>query len=470
MAQYQSFPDASGDSRTLDKLKALLLPDLSGKAFLDVGCNEGFFCGFAAFEGAARVVGLDASKAFIDRARARFPGCEFIHQGWEQLPDGRFDVILLASALHYADDQPALIRSLVDRLTDTGVLVLELGVVPSADAEWRRVVRGIDERLFPTMPMLREVLGSMAWKWMGPSIGQDGDPVPRHVLHVSRKRPVAYLLMQPPGYGKSSLAGGLFPSAGIQVVSGDKALASLAKASIGVSKELHALVSRDYSPFHLDQLIQKIFDQGLAPDLVDLWRSGIPAGTDFALDAFVPNDQHHVVEAWLERAGYMPVTLSWERIGQPPLSSDVTVSRAESFYLAMRNGSEAFPVRASPVRTDPAGFVDNIELADGVLRLRGWAVDDKGEFPDCLEVRLCKKTHLIRRFSRETRPDVQRHLALGHALFGYNLVLDVPGIENVTALAADFRVSIPIGRGKPLRLSQSVQLALKGQDRLRARS
>jgi trans-aconitate methyltransferase len=116
MAQYQSFPDAVGDSRTLDKLKALRLPDLSGKSFLDVGCNEGFFCGFAGFQGAARVVGIDRSEAFLARARRRFTDCQFLAQGWETLPEERFDVILLASALHYAEDQPALIRALVERL------------------------------------------------------------------------------------------------------------------------------------------------------------------------------------------------------------------------------------------------------------------------------------------------------------------------------------------------------------------
>ena len=75
MAQYQSFPDASGASRTLDKVKALKLPVLEGRSFLDVGCNEGFFCGLAKHLGASRVVGLDRSALFIERARARFPDC-----------------------------------------------------------------------------------------------------------------------------------------------------------------------------------------------------------------------------------------------------------------------------------------------------------------------------------------------------------------------------------------------------------
>ena len=182
MAQYQTFPDAAGDSRTQEKLEALKLPDLTGRSFLDVGCNEGFFCGFAKFLGAQRSIGLDHSKLFIERARQRFPDCEFRHQGWEHLPKGPFDVILLASALHYAEDQPGLVHRLVEKLLPDGVLVLEMGIVSSPENAWLEVERGIDRRTFPTMAKLREILDGYAWKWMGKSVPQDGDPVEGAVL------------------------------------------------------------------------------------------------------------------------------------------------------------------------------------------------------------------------------------------------------------------------------------------------
>jgi hypothetical protein len=54
MTQYQSFPGVKGASESLAKLRALRLPSLQGKRFLDVGCNEGFFCGYARFDGAVR--------------------------------------------------------------------------------------------------------------------------------------------------------------------------------------------------------------------------------------------------------------------------------------------------------------------------------------------------------------------------------------------------------------------------------
>src|SRR3546814_15331469 len=79
------------------------------------------------------------------------------------------------------------------------------------------------------MPKMREVLVDYAWKWMGRSVTQDGDPVGRHVIHVSRRRPVAYLLMQPPGYGKSSLASRPFVTAGMAGVSGDQQLSLVAE-------------------------------------------------------------------------------------------------------------------------------------------------------------------------------------------------------------------------------------------------
>src|SRR3546814_19655418 len=99
---------------------------------LEVGCNEGFFCGFAKFQGASRAVGIDQSRAFLERARARFPACEFHQQGWEQLPEGFFDVIQLASALHYADDQAAPMHRLLVRLNPNGVLSLDKGIATSS--------------------------------------------------------------------------------------------------------------------------------------------------------------------------------------------------------------------------------------------------------------------------------------------------------------------------------------------------
>lgn len=430
-AQYQSFPDAVGDSRTLDKLKALRLPALAGRSFLDVGCNEGFFCGFADFQGATRSVGIDRSARFLERARVRFPRCEFLLRDWDALPEETFDVILLASALHYADDQPALLHALVEKLSKDGTLVLELGIASSRKAEWTRVNRGIDERDFPSMPMLRQLLGEYAWKWMGPSVAQDGDPVPRHVIHVSRRRPVAYLLMQPPGYGKTSLASGLFPRAAIPVVSGDQAISMVAKGSGNASRALMDAIAAGYSPYRLDETIERIFDCNLAAELIELWLATAD-GRDVAIDAYVPAARHREVEKLLEARGYLPVHLEWNRTGAAPLPEAVAAQVAEAFYLSLL-GDQATPANKT-ARWQPAGFIDEISLLDGQLILRGWAIDANGALPSELCVKLGRRNLGISSIERQMRPDVQRHLGLPHSLVGYRALVDAPGVHGVAEL------------------------------------
>lgn len=453
MAQYQSFPDAAGDSRTLDKMKALRLPDLAGRTFLDVGCNEGFFCGFAKYLGATRVVGIDQSRLFVDRARRRFPECEFHCRGWDVLPDGEFDVILLASALHYADDQAALIHRLMQHLTPDGVLVLELGIFSSGKSEWVKVERGIDERFFPTMAKLREVLGGYAWKWMGPSVSQDGDPVSRHVIHASRRRPVAYLVMQPPAHGKTSIATHLFTPAGVAIVSGDQQLNLLAQGKRQGSPALAQIVRDGYSPFRLDQLIQRIFDSGLGPDLVGFWASAA-AGKDFALDAYVPTGGHELVRKAVRDLGYLPVTLQWERADLGLLPFADLEARADAFYASL--GGQAPGPRATegPGGGMLTGYVDEVTLSGGKLIVRGWATNDAGELPEALAVTVNGKVETVEKFEKMPRRDVQKHLGLDDALVGFRLQLDLSRLE--PDLAGPVRVSLGDASGPALRIGRDV--------------
>jgi SAM-dependent methyltransferase len=457
MAQYQSFPGAPGDSHTVDKLKALRLPDLRGRSFLDVGCNEGFFCGFAHHQGASRSLGVDQSEAFIARARRRFPECEFLCQGWDRLPPEKFDAILLASALHYADDQSALIHRLVEHLTADGVLVLELGIVSSQRSEWVKVKRGIDERYFPTMPKLRELLKDHAWKWMGPSVNQAGDPVSRHVVHVSRRRPVAYLLLEPPGYGKSSIAASLFGRARLPVVSGDQQLDQAAKGKVQAPEALLRWLREGYSPYELDRVIGSIFEAGLARELVQLWLAGVPAG-DFALDAYVPSERHADVERILVEAGYLPVSLRWNRVGPAALPMDTLAAQAEDFYLSL-GAAGASPAAARAYT--PTGFVDDVEVRDGKLLVRGWAIDAAGNLPRTLMVLTPAGLVEAPKVERQSRTDVQRHHDLPHALVGYLLEVDADGATRVEDLRGAFAVSAGEGLA-PFRHAGTLSALLEG--------
>lgn len=436
MAQYQTFPGAPGDSMTLDKLKRLAFPDMAGKTFLDVGCNEGFFCGFAKFLGARRSVGIDHSQGFIARARQRFPGCEFHARSWDDLPKGPFDVILLASALHYAKDQEALLHELVAHLSPDGVLIVELGIVTSKASEWVNVQRGQDERLFATMPKLREVLAPYAWKWMGPSINQAGDPVNRHVLHVSPRKRTAYLLMQPPAYGKSTIARTLFGGTRVPVVSGDQVIGQVAAGKLAAPKGLARAIGEDYSPYRIDQAIARVFERGHGGALVDLWLAQAGDG-DFALDMYVPREHQATVRGHLDAAGYLTVLLDWERPGATLLSAATLQERGEAFYFSMVEG--AVP-SATANAAGPAGFVDEVTLARGRLEFRGWAIDGNGRLPARLSVRLGREVHEIDDFDRQLRPDVQQHLGLPHALVGYRASIPCTRMKRVRQLGGRFEV------------------------------
>ena len=78
---------------------------------LEVGCGSGVFLRAAADRG-ARVVGLDASPALIELARARVPEAELTVGDLQRLPyeDGSFDVVAGFNAFFFADDMIAALR------------------------------------------------------------------------------------------------------------------------------------------------------------------------------------------------------------------------------------------------------------------------------------------------------------------------------------------------------------------------
>jgi len=314
MTQYQSFPDATGSSKSLEKLQALRLPPLAGKSFLDVGCNEGFFCGFARYQGAAHVVGLDRNKNSIERAQSRFPDIDFFCQSWDEPVEGSFDVILLASALHYAKDQEALIHRLVGLLSPTGTLVLEIGLSKEGGNHWVAVKRSIDERQFPTRGKLAAILDQHAWKIIGKSVDQAGDPLARVVVHIQKKRPYAFLLMSPSGFGKTTITRLLRTAKKLVHVSGDSLMRAVSEKTVDCDPHLSELVQQDYASTNIAQLTQHIFKHNLGEQWVDTWLSKTD-GKDVIIDSFVPQNYWDFVVATVKARGFVPIQLTWDLIG-----------------------------------------------------------------------------------------------------------------------------------------------------------
>lgn len=412
--QYQSFPDAQGGSQSLEKLTALRLPPLVGKSFLDVGCNEGFFCGFAQFEGASRIVGLDRSAKAIKRASVRFPDIEFLRRSWDALPDGKFDVVTLLSAIHYADDQEALVHRLMEHVSAKGVLVLELGIAAGGKDTWVKVERSIDERLFPTRVKLGSMLQRYAWKVMGHSVMQAGDPVQRYVVHVRHKRPYAYLLLGEPGSGKSTVVRHLFARLKMPVVSGDGIYRKLSLRKIaGASNGIEDIAERDYVSSRIDRLTNALFEQDFGVELVRLWVE--QAGyRDFALDTYVPQEWQDLVIAELESHGYYPVTMTMqspERTTTAEASSRVLAYRSHLVALAKQRPKQpVFKIsrtRATQLPRVLRWHLDSPQSGlwsetDGTVDVAGWLVTkEPPASPLRIELRSAGKKVASASFSRQ---------------------------------------------------------------------
>ena len=313
MSHYQSFPGQPGAADSTGKLASLLLPPLAGKSFLDVGCNEGFFCGYASFEAAQKVVGIDKDENAIKNARERFPACDFRRGDWEELdsilePDEKFDVILMISAIHYSRDQNRTISELMQRLKPDGKLILEIGVIDSpgdikanpVNPGWYEVQRSIDSRLFPDHKGISSLLEPYAYKHGGKSVMQIGDPVPRHIYHIQNKKPVALVLSGAPASGKSTLAKIL--SQAFNVVKGDELLCKISARHEDYGKLGELISDIDYQ--RIDLAIMNICQNNLLADFVDIIMEQAH-GDNFVYDGFIPKGYGDIFTESLESKGYI---------------------------------------------------------------------------------------------------------------------------------------------------------------------
>lgn len=287
---YQDF-EGDGASKSHEKLKALRLgdlprrdpsaPPLSGKAVLDIGCNEGFFCIEAVRQGASRVVGIDLRKEFVESARKRCPEATFIQGSWWKIPDEKFDCIFFLSAIHYEPDAKALLRKLRDHLNPGGVLVLECGVVIEGGARaWRTFRRWDGVKRYPTIELLmRDLLADYAVRPTGPSVDQAGDPVPRHVFHCTPHAPVAMIIAAPSLSGKTNLSYQL-ETRGVPTYSTDATIKRLVVREDQRWRPIaQKLIERFGTgrPANLSTMGKFIVENGLEEDLCDIIVNEAPA-------------------------------------------------------------------------------------------------------------------------------------------------------------------------------------------------
>lgn len=204
-----------GSSDTVGKWKSLQLTSqhLKASSVLDIGCNAGAMCELAITGGATHTHGIDMSAEMIEQAR-QTDKSSFTCQSWkndfplsEQHAEGKFDIILMLSAIHYEDDPLKLLLRICETLTDDGVFVLECGqaTIPTGWQLSHRPGNGVVRH--PSRDALLKLLDAagLTCRYVGPSVQQAGDNVPRFVFHCSRKQKTLVLVTGESGAGKTSL-------------------------------------------------------------------------------------------------------------------------------------------------------------------------------------------------------------------------------------------------------------------------
>lgn len=107
-----------------------LLPDLHGLDVVDLGCGFGWFCRWAAEQGAAAVLGLDVSDKMLERARAETTDARIRYDRADleklQLPEASFDLVYSSLAFHYIDDFAGLLANIRQALRPGGRLIFSI--------------------------------------------------------------------------------------------------------------------------------------------------------------------------------------------------------------------------------------------------------------------------------------------------------------------------------------------------------
>lgn len=126
---YRKLREKPGNANNLFEIPALLslLPQLSGKRVLDLGCGFGDHCRLLTDRGAKAVVGIDISQRMLEIAKKENsdPRITYLHMPMEEIHTltGSFDVVVSSLALHYVEDFEGVLRGVYSLLNPGGVFI-----------------------------------------------------------------------------------------------------------------------------------------------------------------------------------------------------------------------------------------------------------------------------------------------------------------------------------------------------------
>jgi len=149
-----------------------LLPDLTGRSVIDLGCGFGWFCRWARAQGAAEVLGLDVSENMLARAKAETDDPAIRYRiadlDKETLLKAAFDLAYSSLAFHYVADFDRLIGEVRQSLRPGGQLIFSIEhpiYMAPADPGWIDL-KG--RKAWPVTQYLRE--GRRETNWLAEGV------------------------------------------------------------------------------------------------------------------------------------------------------------------------------------------------------------------------------------------------------------------------------------------------------------
>ncbi|MEU6259666.1 class I SAM-dependent methyltransferase [Streptomyces sp. NPDC047043] len=138
----ESATDGPYNAHTDRPAMLALAGDVTGLRVLDVGCGAGHYIAELRARGAAEVVGVEGSATLLGHAGDRVgrdAAVTLHHHDLEEpldfLPDGSFDLAVVALVHHHLEDRTQLLVELRRVLRPGGILLLST-VHPTADWVW----------------------------------------------------------------------------------------------------------------------------------------------------------------------------------------------------------------------------------------------------------------------------------------------------------------------------------------------
>lgn len=106
-----------------------MLPDLTGKRVLMLGCGTGEESKLLREFGATDIIGIDLSKESIRLATDAYPECTFSVGDMHKLeyPDASFDFVYSSLAIHYSDSPLSVYQEIYRVLKSDGKLLFSVG-------------------------------------------------------------------------------------------------------------------------------------------------------------------------------------------------------------------------------------------------------------------------------------------------------------------------------------------------------